>query len=315
MAQNRIGIDVGGTNVKLALVSPEGKIIYSNSIPTHAEMGYEYTVNNIKEAIRDLLKETDSKPENIQGIGFGFPGQVDYKSGIVRLAPNIPGWVDVPIAKMIEEEFHIPTRVDNDVRCAALGELNFGAGKGCENLICITVGTGIGSGLIVNGKLVRGASNAAGEIGHIKLQMNGGPICGCGDTGCMEAFASGPSIVALAEEYIRGGKSTKYRELANPDITPYVVAVAAKEGDPVARQIFRVMGEYIGMGLVSVVNLLNPEKIIIGGGVADAGDILFDPIKETIAKRAMTIQKEVEIVPAQLGNTAGVIGASLLIKS
>ena len=164
MAQNRIGIDVGGTNVKLALVSPEGKIIYSNSIPTHAEMGYEYTVNNIKEAIRDLLKETDSKPENIQGIGFGFPGQVDYKSGIVRLAPNIPGWVDVPIAKMIEEEFHIPTRVDNDVRCAALGELNFGAGKGCENLICITVGTGIGSGLIVNGKLVRGASNAAGEL-------------------------------------------------------------------------------------------------------------------------------------------------------
>ena len=119
----------------------------------------------------------------------------------------------------------------------------------------------------------------------------------------------------MAEEYIRGGKSTKYRELANPDITPYIVAVAAKEGDPVARQIFRIMGEYIGMGLTSVVNLLNPEKIIIGGGVADAGDILLDPIRETIAKRAMVIQREVEVVPAQLGNTAGVIGASLLIKS
>ena len=315
MAQNRIGIDVGGTNVKLALVSPEGKIIYSNSIPTHAEMGYEYTVNNIKEAIRDLLKETDSKPENIQGIGFGFPGQVDYKSGIVRLAPNIPGWVDVPIAKMIEEEFHIPTRVDNDVRTATLGELNYGAGVGCENLVCITVGTGIGSGIVLNGKLVRGANNAAGELGHIKLNMQGGPLCGCGDRGCLEAYASGPSIVAMAEEYIRGGKSTKYRELANPDITPYIVAVAAKEGDPVARQIFRIMGEYIGMGLTSVVNLLNPEKIIIGGGVAESGDILLEPIRETIAKRAMTIQRQVEIVPAQLGNTAGVIGASLLIKS
>ena len=314
MAQ-RIGIDVGGTNVKIALVSDKGKIIYSNSIPTRAEMGYEYTINSMKDAVRDLLKETKMKASDIEGMGFGFPGQIDCQKGIVRLAPNIPGWVNVPIAEIMEKEFGIPTRVDNDVRTATLGELNYGAGVGCENLVCITVGTGIGSGLVVNGKLVRGANNAAGEIGHIKLNMQGGPLCGCGDRGCLEAYASGPSIVAMAEEYIRGGKSTKYRELANPDITPYIVAVAAKEGDPVARQIFRIMGEYIGMGLTSVVNLLNPEKIIIGGGVADAGDILLDPIRETIAKRAMTIQKEVEVVPAQLGNTAGMIGASLLIKS
>ena len=314
MAQ-RIGVDVGGTNVKIALVSDKGKIIYSNSIPTRAEMGYEHTINSMKDAIRDLLKETKMKPTDIEGMGFGFPGQIDCKKGIVRLAPNIPGWIDIPIAKIMESEFEIPTRVDNDVRTATLGELNYGAGVGCENLVCITVGTGIGSGLVINGKLVRGANNAAGEIGHIKLNMDGGPLCGCGDRGCLEAYASGPSIVAMAEEYIRGGKSTKYRELANPDITPYIVAVAAKEGDPVARQIFRIMGEYIGKGLTSVVNLLNPEKIIIGGGVAEAGDILLDPIKETTQKRAMTIQREVEIVPAQLGNTAGVIGASLLIKS
>ena len=317
MEKNRIGIDVGGTNVKIALVDEKGKIKYSNSVPTRAEMGYEYTVNNIKQAIYDLLKETKLEPKNIEGIGFGFPGQVDYKSGIVRLAPNIPGWVDVPIAKLIEDEFHIPTRVDNDVRCAALGELNFGAGKGCENLICITVGTGIGSGLIVNGKLVRGASNAAGEIGHIKLQMNDGPICGCGDTGCLEAFASGPSIVAMAEDYIRGGKYTKFREMANSNpITPYIVCKAAKAGDPVAKRIFTIMGEYIGIGMASVVNLLNPEKIIVGGGVADAGEILMTPLKETLKKRAMKIAGEaVEVVPAQLGNTAGVIGASLLIES
>ncbi len=317
MKKNRIGIDVGGTNVKIALVNDSGKIIYSNSVPTRAEMGYEYTVNNIKQAIYDLLKETKLEAKEIEGIGFGFPGQVDYKSGVVRLAPNIPGWVDVPIAKMIEDEFHIPTRVDNDVRCAALGELKYGAGKGCENLICITVGTGIGSGLIVNGKLVRGASNAAGEIGHIKLQIHDGPICGCGDTGCMEAFASGPAIVAMAEEYILGGKSTKYREMANGgDITPFIVAEAAKAGDPVARRIFSRIGEYIGIGMASVVNLLNPEKIIIGGGVADAGDILLDPLKDTLKKRAMKIAGEtVEVVPAQLGNTAGVIGASLLIES
>lgn len=317
MAKNRIGIDVGGTNVKIALVDSDGKIGYSNTIPTRAEMGYEYTINNMKQAIRDLMTETKLSAKDIEGIGFGLPGQVDFKSGIVRLITNIPGWVEIPLAKMIEDEFHIPTRIDNDVRCAALGELNFGAGKGCENLICITVGTGIGSGLIINGRLVRGASNAAGEIGHIKLQMHDGPICGCGDTGCLEAFASGPSIVAMAEEYIMGGKSTKYREMANGGaITPFIVAEAAKAGDPVARRIFTRMGEYIGIGMASVVNLLNPERIIVGGGVADAGDILLTPLKETIKKRAMKIAGEtVEVVPAQLGNTAGVIGASLLIES
>lgn len=317
MAKNRIGIDVGGTNVKIALVDDKGNITYSNSVPTRAEMGYEYTVNNIKQAIYDLMKETKLTTKDIEGIGFGFPGQVDYKSGVVRLAPNIPGWVEVPIAKLIEDEFKIPTRVDNDVRCAALGELNYGAGQGCENLICITVGTGIGSGLIVNGRLVRGASNAAGEIGHIKLQIHDGPICGCGDTGCMEAFASGPAIVAMAEDYIKGGKSTKFREMANGNpITPYIVCEAAKSGDPVAQRIFTIMGEYIGTGLSSVVNLLNPEKIIVGGGVADAGDLLLKPLTETLKKRAMKIAGQaVEVVPAQLGNTAGVIGASLLIES
>ena len=311
----KIGVDVGGTNVKVALVDKTGSIVYSDTVPTRAEMGYEYTIQNIITAIKNLMKESKVAKENIDGIGFGFPGQIDCDNGVVRLAPNIPGWVNIPIADIVSKEFGIPVKVD-DVRCAALAELNFGAGKGTQNLICITVGTGIGSGLILNGKLVRGASNAAGEIGHIKLQMENGPICGCGDRGCLEAFASGPAIVAMAEEYIRGGKSTKYRELANPDITPYIVAEAAKQGDVVAKQIFETIGTYIGIGLSSVVNLLNPEKIVIGGGVADAGDLLFVPIKNALKKRAMPIQGEaVEVVHAELGNTAGVIGASLLIEN
>ena len=315
----RIGIDVGGTNVKIALVDKSGKIIYSNSVPTYAKMGYEYTVNNIKQAIKDLMKETNTTAKDIDGIGFDFPGQVDYKTGVVKLAPNIPGWVNVPIAQMIEEEFHIPTRIDNDVRCAALGEMKFGAGQGCENFVCITVGTGIGSGLVINGQLVRGASNAAGEIGHIKLQMKDGLICGCGDTGCLEAYASGPSIVAMAQDYIKGGKSTKFREMAaaeGGEITPYMVAKAAEAGDPVAKRIFEIVGEYIGIGLTSVINLLNPEKVIIGGGVAEAGDLLLNPIRKTIKERAMVVAgSAVEIVPAQLGNSAGVIGASMLIDA
>lgn len=309
----RIGIDVGGTNLKIALVDEQGIIAYSNTVPTHAEMGLTYTIENIKQAIRDLISETNVA--KIDGIGFDFPGQIDYKNGIVKLAPNIPGWVDIPIAKIIEDEFNVPVKIDNDVHCAALGELKYGAGQGCDNFICMTVGTGIGSGIVLDGKLIRGATNVAGELGHIKLAMHDGELCGCGDYGCLEAYASGPSIVKMAQDYIMGGKSTKYKEMAaGGEITPYIVSEAAKQGDPVAQRIFTKTGEYIGFGLVSVINLLNPEKVIIGGGVAGAGDILFDPIRKVIKERAMKVAgSAVEIVPAKLGNNAGVIGASLLV--
>ncbi|MCD8024769.1 MAG: ROK family protein [Candidatus Gastranaerophilales bacterium] len=316
MKKYRIGVDIGGTNVKIALVDLSGKIVYSNTTPTRADLGYEHSIANIQNAIEELMKETCTNKETIEAIGFGFPGQIDYKEGVVRLLPNMPGWVEVPVAKIMEDKFGITTKLDNDVRVATLGELKYGAGKGCQNLVCITVGTGIGSGLVFNGKLIRGAKNAAGEIGHIKMTMNDGPICGCGDFGCLEAYASGPSIVAEAKEYIKGGKSSKFKELATEELSPYIIAQAALQGDAVAKRIYAKMGEIIGLGLTSVINLLNPEKVIIGGGVADAGEILFKPIKETIIKRAMPIQaSSVEIVPAQLGNTAGVIGASLLIES
>ncbi|UKI41674.1 MAG: ROK family protein [Candidatus Melainabacteria bacterium] len=280
-------------------------------------MGYEYTINNIKQAIHDLMKETNTSKDNIEGIGFGFPGQIDFTNGIVRALPNIPGWVNVPLSKIMEDEFKIPTRVDNDVRVAALGELNFGAGVGCQNLVCITVGTGIGSGLIINGKLVRGASNAAGEIGHIKMQMFDDPICGCGDQGCFEAFASG---LLLSLWLMIISKAANLQNLENllqvEKLHLISLQKLQKAGDCVALKIFEIIGEYIGIGLSSVINLLNPEKIVIGGGVADAGDILFDPIRKTIEKRAMKIQADAcQIVKAKLGNTAGVIGASLLIKS
>lgn len=314
----RVGVDIGGTNVKIALVNKKGEISFPKTVPTRAEMGYEYTIGNITQCIKDLLAEANLSTNQIEGIGFGFPGQIDCERGVVRILPNIPGWIDVPIAEIMQKEFNVPVKVDNDVRCMALAELNYGAGAGCKNLICITVGTGIGSGLVINGKLVRGASNAAGEIGHIKLEMHDGQICGCGDTGCFEAYASGPSIVALAKEYIAGGKGTKYRELAGSvdAITPAIVCQAAQQGDVVAKRIFTKMGEYLGIGLASVVNLLNPEKIVIGGGVADAGDILFDPLRKTLKDRAMPIQgAAVEVVHAELGNSAGLIGASLLIDN
>lgn len=312
-----IGVDIGGTNVKIALVDQKGAIVYSNSVPTRAEMGYEYTVKNIKETIYTSMKESDITIDSIGGIGFGLPGQINSEAGVVRLLPNIPGWVNVPLGQIIEDEFKVKCKIDNDVRVATLGEFTYGAGQGCKNLVCITVGTGVGSGIIVNGQLVRGASMSAGEIGHMILQAHEGPICGCGNTGCLEAFASGPSIVQLAKEYLSGGKSAKFEELANGrEITPFMVYEAAMQGDAVAKRIFAIVGEWLGIALTSVVNLLNPEKIIIGGGVSQAGNFLIDPIRKTINERAIKVSADaVEVVTAKLGERAGVIGASLLIDN
>ena len=312
-----IGVDIGGTNVKIALVDQKGAIVYSNSVPTRAEMGYEYTVKNIKETIYTSMKESDITIDSIGGIGFGLPGQINSEAGVVRLLPNIPGWVNVPLGQIIEDEFKVKCKIDNDVRVATLGEFTYGAGQGCKNLVCITVGTGVGSGIIVNGQLVRGASMSAGEIGHMILQAHEGPICGCGNTGCLEAFASGPSIVQLAKEYLSGGKSAKFEELANGrEITPFMVYEAVMQGDAVSKRIFAIVGEWLGIALTSVVNLLNPEKIIIGGGVSQAGNFLIDPIRQTIKERAIKVSADaVEVVTAKLGERAGVIGASLLIDN
>ncbi len=310
----KIGIDLGGTNVKIALVDVFGYIAYSNSVPTGAEMGYEYTISNIKQLVYTSLKETGNDLKDIESIGFGCPGQIDSEKGIVKLLPNIPGWIDVNLAEIMTNEFKLPTKIDNDVRVATLGEYTFGAGKGCKNLICITVGTGVGSGIIVDGKLVKGASMTAGEIGHMTLIDNGGPLCGCGNTGCLEALASGPAIVKMANEYLMSGKSTKFKELAGSSpITPHIVYQAALQGDKVALRIFKTVGYWLGIALANLTNILNPEKIIVGGGVGQAGNLLIEPIREVIDNRALSLPaKAVEIVPAELGESAGVIGASLL---
>jgi len=311
-----IGVDIGGTNVKIALVDEKGIIAYSNSVPTRAEMGYEYTIQNIINTIKESLKESNNDIANVGGIGFGLPGQIDSMNGIVRLLPNIPGWVEVPLAKIVQSEFNVPVKLDNDVRVATLGELNFGAGKGCQNLVCITVGTGVGSGIVLNGQLVRGASMTAGELGHVIVEKDNGQICGCGARGCLEAYASGPSVVKMAKDYIAGGKSTKFKEIAQGnEITPFMVYEAAKQGDAVAKQIFNIVGEYLGVALVSVVNLLNPEKIIVGGGVGQAGDLILNPVREAIQRRCIpTSAAAVEVVQAQLGESAGVVGASILVN-
>lgn len=310
-----IGVDLGGTDIKIAVVNSSGGIVYSDKVPTEAQMGYNHTINNIIKAIRNILQNNNLDISQIDSIGVGCPGQVDPCTGLVKFLPNIPGWINIELTNILEKELGIPAAIDNDVRTALLGEHKYGAGKGYDNIVCITVGTGIGSGIIINGKLVRGANASAGEIGHLILQDTGGKFCGCGGTGCFETLASGPAIVEMAEQYVLGGKSAKFKELAaDGAITPELVARAAELGDEVARSIFKKAGYWIGIALSSVANLLNPEIIIIGGGVAQAGDLLFDPIRKTVQERAMkTATEKLQIVPAKLGNNAGVIGASLLV--
>jgi glucokinase len=309
-----VGVDLGGTNIKIAVVDFFGNVLYSDCIPTEAHKGYGHTINNIIKSIENILEKNNLSLNEIDGVGIGCPGQVDPENGMVKFLPNIPGWINVPLTEIIENEIGLKAGVDNDVRCAALGEYYFGAGKGVKNLVCITVGTGIGSGIIIDGKLVRGANSSAGEIGHMILQEHGGLLCGCGGTGCFETLASGPAIVEMAEKYIMGGKSSKFRELAEGgQITPEIVSRAANFGDEVAKTIFKTAGYWIGIALVNVVNLLNPEMIIIGGGVAEAGNLLVDPVRNTIREKALkTASENLTVVEAKLGNNAGVIGASLL---
>ena len=279
-----------------------------------AQESSDNILNRIKKLINECFTFAKANELEIVSIGMGCPGLIDSTNGIVRFSPNLPSWNNVEIGKIMSEEFNIPVFIDNDVRVATLGEYNFGAGKGYKNILCITVGTGVGGGIILNGELQRGLTQSMGEIGHITLKKDG-PLCGCGNYGCLEALASSTAIIRETKEVLKQGKSEIMSNMVEQgsQINAYLVTQAAKQGDPEAQRIMNETGEWVGIGLSTVINLLNPEIIIIGGGVSLAGDVLFNPIKETINKRALKIPGSfVKVVPAQLGDSAGMIGASTL---
>lgn len=311
----RVGFDLGGTNMGAGLIDYEGNILFQDDCPTLAMESFENVVGRMKNLLRNCFNEAEKKGHEISSIGMGCPGLLDSDKGIVRFSPNLPQWKDVEIGKIISDEFKVPVAIDNDVRVAALGEYNFGAGKGFKNIICITVGTGIGGGLILDGKLLRGPTQSIGEIGHMTLKKDG-PLCGCGNYGCLEALASSTAIIRSIKEVFEKNTSPLMKELHNSgiDLGAYLVSQAINRGDKEAARIMSETGEWIGIGLANVVNLLNPDIIIIGGGVALAGDILFEPIKKEISQRALKIPADfVKVVPALLGDSAGMIGASTLI--
>ena len=311
-----IGIDIGATNTKYALLDKNARIKVKKVIATTAYKNEYEFVSISADIIYGILREFKLKRGEIFGAGIGAPGAIDSVKGIVHYFVNIRRWKEVPLKKMMESKIKIPSYVDNDVNVMTMGEFYYGAGKGTKNMIGLTLGSGVGGGFILEGKIYRGAALAGGEIGHMPINVIG-PKCLCGGSGCMEVYVGNKYIIKRAIKEIKG-KGTIIKKLVKGKvrrITPKIIYEAAKQRDKIAIKILRDTGMYLGVCLSGVINLLNPEIIVIGGGVANAGRFIFNSVKETIKKRAMPLPaKTVRITKAKLGEDAGVIGAVALVK-
>lgn len=313
-----VGVDLGGTTTKLAFINLNGEIIEKWEIPTDVGNEGKNIITDIAKSINRQLEALGHPKENVLGVGMGAPGPVDPETGIIYGAVNL-GWKDeFHLQDLIEAETSLPAMVDNDANCAALGEMWKGAGNGAKNLVCITLGTGVGGGVIANGKAVHGVSGAAGEIGHITSIPAGGHLCNCGKSGCLETIASATGIVRLAKEAISnnstGELAETYRQFGR--ITAKDVFDAAGNDDQNAIKVVNEVGFHLGLALANLASTLNPDSIIIGGGVSRAGNLLLAPIQENFQKFAFPrAASSTALDFATLGNDAGVIGAAWLVKS
>lgn len=304
MKKFTLGIDVGGTNIKLGLVNTSGKVVVQKSFSTKA---YRHNKNKLLEAllraVRSLFAEEGLKKENIQGIGIGLPGLIDPVRGMVNILPNISGWRKVPLKKIIEARLGIKTFLENDVNLITLGEWKYGAGRGVKNLVCITLGTGVGGGLIINNQLYRGEGFAAGEVGHMPLNEKG-PACGCGGYGCFERYVGNRYVLKEAAKIFN-----------KPNIDFSDIRRFSEHGNPKALLFWKDMATHIGNGLAGIVNLLNPTMIIIGGGISNNHKYLFPTIRQVIKRRAFKVPASMaKIVRTRLGDAAGIIGAQVLVN-
>ncbi|WP_304131275.1 ROK family protein [Ignavibacterium album] len=308
-----VGVDLGGTNIKIGIVSHSGKIVSKTSIKTDAHLGPKVIIKNIKKGISELLRNNKYK---ITGIGIGAPGVVSIKKGIVRNPPNLPGWEEVALGSIIKKEFGIKVNVENDANAAAVGELIFGAGKKYNSFVMVTLGTGVGGGIVFNQKIFRGEIGGAGEIGHVCIDPNG-PRCNCGSTGCIEAYAGNHYIKEAVKKDLPNHSSSKIWELIGNDlekVSPRIIQLAAELGDVYAREIIHDLGIKLGIAFTSISNILDIGTFIIGGGVAGFGKPLLTTIKSTMISRVLTpLKHRIVIVPAKLKNEAGILGASSLV--
>jgi glucokinase len=308
-----LGIDLGGTKIFAGLVERDGRIVAKEYRKTEAREGPEAVFDRLTDVATQLLTAEGIDRQRVTAIGVAAPGPIDTMGGLVTAPPNLPGWHDVPLAEVIEKRLSLPTFLENDGNAAALAEYRFGAGRGCEHMVYVTASTGIGGGFILDGQPYRGTSGAAAEVGHMTLLPNG-PLCGCGNRGCLEALASGTAIAREACERVARGVPTLIAELAEGDlsnISAKLVAQAADEGDIEAQLILDEAMGYFGIGMANLVNLLNPRIIVIGGGLTNMGERLFDPVRRTIDRRAFrTSAHAVEVRAAQLGHDVGLLGAA-----
>jgi glucokinase len=309
-----LAIDIGGTRTRTALIDSNGRIAARASILTRPERGVDDSVERISAAVRQVWGKVPRRL--IGGLGVGTPGAVDAQRGVILIAPNLTGWADVPLREQLQRALGLPTEVGNDANLAALAEHRFGAGIGARHMIYITISTGIGGGIIVDGRLLLGAQGFAGEIGHCTIDVDG-PRCKCGNVGCLETLASGPALARAAQAALAAGEPSVMVALAGgrPEaISGETIAAAARSGDRLALQIIDQAGVYIGAGMVNLMHLFNPELFVLGGGVSNMGEPLFSAIRRTIEERALAmIRHGMRIVPAALGDDAGLLGAAALI--
>jgi glucokinase len=312
-----IGVDLGGTTTKLAILKQTGEIKHKWEIPTDVSSEGSNITYDIAKSINEKLVEFDISKSNIFGIGLGAPGPVDLDNGVIYEAVNL-GWKDnYPLQQVLQDATEIPTIIDNDANCAALGEMWKGAGNGAKELICITLGTGVGGGVIANGDIIHGINGAAGEIGHITSVPVGGAPCNCGKMGCLETVSSATGIVRLATEKLQNRlDDSKLVQLflQKGKVTAKDVFDTAREGDSVAKDVVNEVAFHLGLALANVANVLNPEKIVLGGGVSKAGDVLLIPVNDYFKKFAFNrVALSTKLDIATLGNDAGVIGAAWLV--
>jgi len=306
-----VGIDVGGTNIVAGTVAEDGsEILGVVSEPTRAAAGPDAVVERIIRLARESMKQAGGR--QVAGVGIGSPGPLDTKSGVVLLAPNL-GWVDMPLRDHVAAGLGLPATLDNDARCAVFGEWWRGAARGADYVVGLTIGTGVGGGIVLNGEMYHGASDVAGEIGHMTIDSTG-RRCNCGNYGCLEAYASGPAIAARAVEGIEAGVETMLPTYVDGDltmITAQVVYEAAHDGDEYALEVVRDTSKFLGAGVANIINIFNPQVVVICGGVTLAGDRLFAPLRSEAKRRAFKPASDVcRILPGELPGTAGVWGAA-----
>ncbi len=303
-----VAVDLGGTKVIAALVSQRGEVIARERAPSSAANGPQAVVARIITTIDGLLSNRGLNVRQVEAICIALAGIIDMEKGVNTTSPNILAFEDIPLRDMMREHYGINSFLINDAKAAALGEHRFGAGKGVDNMLGVTLGTGIGGGIIIHGRLYFGQSGAAGEIGHMTIEV-GGPRCSCGNTGCWELYASGTAMTREAERRLAAGEKSSLYGKAR--LTGEDVAAAAAQGDAVAQAAVERTANYLGIGLANLVNIFNPRMIVLGGGLSRMGETLFAPARKVVKERAFPLHSSaVSIVQSTLGDDAGLLGAA-----